>query len=82
MKVICINTQNLPEGAILEEDREYKVVKEFVNSYDEKTYILYNHINEGITRLGMRWIGYKASRFHILENTPQYQNQKEELILN
>jgi hypothetical protein len=61
--VVCINDKNLPEGAVVVKGREYIVIKEFMNNYDQRVYIIEGIVNEGITKMGLRWIGYDASRF-------------------
>jgi hypothetical protein len=67
-KVVCINDKKLPQGAELTEGKEYEVVDEFVNSWDQKVYILKNTINGGITSKGMRWYGFDAIRFADLDS--------------
>ena len=62
-QVVCINDSRLPEGAQVIKGREYNVVEEFVNNYDQRVYIIEGIANEGITKMGLRWIGYDASRF-------------------
>ena len=62
-EVICINDKNMPEGAVVVKGREYTVIEEFVNNYDQRVYIIGGIINEGTTKMGLRWIGYDASRF-------------------
>jgi hypothetical protein len=62
-EVICINDKNMPEGAAVVKGREYVVIEEFINNYDQRVYIIEGIINEGTTKMGLRWIGYDASRF-------------------
>ena len=62
-QVVCINDSRLPEGAQVIKGREYTVVDEFVNNYDQQAYIIEGIANEGTTKMGLRWIGYDASRF-------------------
>jgi hypothetical protein len=62
-EVICINDKNMPEGAAVVKGREYIVIEEFVNNYDQRVYIIEGIVNEGTTKMGLRWIGYDASRF-------------------
>jgi len=62
-EVVCINDKNLPEGAAIVKGREYIVIEEFVNNYDQRVYIIEGIANEGTTKMGLRWIGYDASRF-------------------
>lgn len=67
MLVTCINDKNLPEGAHLEEGAEYTVVKDFINSYGQRTYLLKEVPNGGRTSKGLRWWGYDAVRFRKTE---------------
>ena len=62
-QVVCINDSRLPEGAQVIKGREYNVVDEFVNNYDQRVYIIEGIANEGTTKMGLRWIGYDANRF-------------------
>jgi hypothetical protein len=62
-QVVCINDSRLPEGAQVIKGREYTVVDEFVNNYDQRVYIIEGIANEGTTKMGLRWIGYDATRF-------------------
>jgi len=62
-QVVCINDSRLPEGAQVVKGREYTVVDEFVNNYDQRVYIIEGIANEGTTKMGLRWIGYDANRF-------------------
>jgi len=62
-QVVCINDSRLPEGAQVIKGREYNVVEEFVNNYDQRVYIIEGIANEGTTKMGLRWIGYDANRF-------------------
>jgi hypothetical protein len=66
-EVVCINDKNLPEGAAIVKGREYNVIEEFVNNYDQRVYIIEGIVNEGTTRMGLRWIGYDANRFADLD---------------
>ena len=66
-KVVCINDRKLPEGAEVVNGREYKVVEEFINNYEQRVFIIEGIKNEGTTKMGLRWIGYDASRFANLE---------------
>jgi hypothetical protein len=70
-KVVCINDKNLPSGAVLQKGQEYKIEQEYVNNYEQRVYILYGMINEGTTKMGLRWIGYDAARFADPETAQQ-----------
>ncbi len=48
-EVVCINDKNLPEGAAVVKGREYNVVEEFINNYDQRVYIIEGIVNEGTT---------------------------------
>jgi len=65
--VICTNDTNLPEGAYVMFDMEYEVEQEYINALDQRVYIIKGAINEGTTKLGMRWVGYRADRFRDVE---------------
>jgi hypothetical protein len=67
-KVICTNDQNLPPGANIVERKEYEVEHEYLNSLDQRVYIIKDAINEGTTKWGMRWVGYDAVRFSTQES--------------
>ena len=62
-QVVCINDKNMPEGAAVVKGREYNVVEEFVNNYDQRVYIIEGIANDGTTKMGLRWVGYDAARF-------------------
>ena len=66
-KVICINDQNLPDGAYVMFDMEYVVEKEYINALDQRVYVIKGAVNEGTTKWGMRWMGYRADRFREVE---------------
>ena len=66
-KVVCINDRKLTAGAEVVEGKEYEVIEEFLNNYDQQTYVLQGITNGGMTKLGLRWYGYDANRFADLE---------------
>ena len=66
-KVVCINDRKLPEGAEIVNGKEYEVLKEFLNNYDQRVFIIEGISNEGTTKMGLRWIGYDANRFADLD---------------
>ena len=66
-KVICVDDTNLPEGAYVMFDMEYEVEHEYINALDQRVYIIKGAVNEGTTKMGMRWIGYRADRFREVE---------------
>ena len=61
--VVCINDKNQPQGACVVEGTEYKVESEYHNALDQRVYIIKGIKNIGTTKMGMRWIGYNATRF-------------------
>lgn len=65
--VVCVDNTNLPQGAKLIQDKEYQVESEFVNSLDQKVFIIKGINNKGRTKLGMDWYGFKAERFRDVE---------------
>ena len=46
-KVICINDKQLPPGAEIQEGKEYTVRESFVNSFDQRAYVLIGVRNLG-----------------------------------
>ena len=66
--VTCVNDKNQPLGANVVEGQEYEVEHEYLNSLDQRVYIIKCAINEGTTKWGMRWIGYNANRFSTQES--------------
>ena len=68
MRVICINDKKQPEGGELVEGKEYEVEETFVNNFDQKVFIIAGINNYGMTKLGLRWYGYDATRFADADN--------------
>ena len=66
--VVCKDDTNLPQGAYVVFNEEYEVEEEFINALDQRVYMLKNAVNEGITKLGMKWRGYRADRFRVVES--------------
>lgn len=62
-QVVCVDDKNLALGAKVIEGDVYEVESDFLNSYEERVYLLKGCVNQGFTKFGMKWIGYKASRF-------------------
>jgi len=78
-KVICINDKNQPSGAKVVEGKEYEVIDEYQNFFDQKVYLLNNIPNQGRTKWGLSWVGYDASRFKDTSNSEeQYRTVIEE----
>ena len=67
-KVVCINDKNLPQGAEVVKGREYYVVDEFVNNFEQRVFIISGITNKGTTRLGLNWLGYCSTRFADLDD--------------
>ena len=67
-KVTCINDKKLPEGANVVNGREYYIIDEFINAFEQRAYIVSGVNNEGMTKNGLRWKGYCASRFADLDS--------------
>jgi len=83
MEVLCINDDKLPPGAELKEGNTYSVVSEFNNNFEQKVYIIKGVTNEGRTKFGLPWIGYRADRFiPLTEQSISLKKKKQEPILN
>lgn len=67
-KVVCINDKNLPQGAEVVNGREYYVVDEFVNNFEQRVFIISGIANKGTTTLGLNWLGYCSTRFADLDD--------------
>ena len=67
-KVVCINDKNLPQGAEVVNGKEYYVVDEFVNNFEQRVFIISGIANKGTTTLGLVWLGYCSSRFADLDD--------------
>lgn len=68
-KVICINDKNLPRGASVKEGQQYYVEEEYSNFLDQQVYIIKGVPNKGTTKWGVKWIGYDATRFQVVEDS-------------
>ena len=66
--VICSNDKNQPLGANVVEGNEYEVQEEYINPLDQRVYIVVGLNNSGVTKMGMKWYGYKAERFKSTED--------------
>lgn len=83
MEVLCINDDKLPLGAELKEGKTYSVISEFSNNFDQKVYIIKGVINEGRTKFGLPWVGYRADRFiPLTQQSISVKKKKQEPILN
>lgn len=83
MEVLCINDDKLPLGAELKEGKTYSVMSEFSNNFDQKVYIIKGVINEGRTKFGLPWVGYRADRFiPLTQQSISVKKKKQEPILN
>lgn len=79
MKKVCIDDQRLPEGASLKAGHTYTVLEEFINDHDQRVYLIEGAVNGGMTKLGMRWYGYRADRFADPEEDVHLETKFEEL---
>ena len=79
-KLTCINDRNLPEGANVVNGREYYILDEFINGYEQRTYIVSGVNNKGTTKNGLRWLGYCATRFADLESLSLKGAMEEEKV--
>jgi len=79
-KVVCINDKNLPQGAEVVNGREYHVVNEFVNNFDQRVFIISGISNKGTTKHGLNWLGYCSTRFAYLDDiTIEYEWEAENI---
>lgn len=76
-QVVCIDDKKLLLGGNVIEGQLYEVLSEFPNSYDERVYTIKGCVNEGFSKFGMKWVGYKASRF--TDVTVDVAKEEEEL---
>lgn len=79
-KLTCINDRNLPEGANVVNGREYYILDEFINGWEQRTYIVSGVNNKGTTKNGLRWLGYCATRFADLESLSLEGAMEEEKV--
>ena len=70
-KVVCINDKQLPAGAEVIEGEIYVVREAFVNSCDQRAYMLVGVRNLGRTKYGLPWQGYNAERFETVEGVKE-----------
>ena len=83
MEVLCINADKLPPGAEIKEGNTYSVMSEFNNNFDQKVYIIKGVTNEGRTKFGLPWLGYRADRFvPLTKQSISVKKKKQEPILN
>lgn len=80
-RVVCINDKKLPEGAVVVEGKEYNVVKEFMNQFGQRAYLIEGIRNEGHTPRGLHWYGFASERFASLEGT-EVKNKEYAFALN
>jgi hypothetical protein len=74
-KVVCINDKQLPAGAEVKEGEIYVVRESFINSFDQRAYMLNGVRNLGRTKYGLPWQGYNAQRFEIIEGVKESQEE-------
>ena len=66
----------LPPGAQITEGEEYIVRESFINSFDQRAYMIIGIRNLGRTKYGLPWQGYNAQRF---EEINPIEETKEEV---
>jgi len=82
MQVVCINDTKQPIGGQVVRGQEYEVLREFINNFDQKVYIIVGVANEGRTSMGLPWLGYNANRFadlQALQHTHDYAHSELQL---
>ena len=79
-KLTCINDKKLPEGANVVNGREYYIIQEFINGFEQRAYIVSGVNNKGTTKNGLRWLGYCATRFADLESLSLEGAMEEEKV--
>jgi hypothetical protein len=79
-KLTCINDRNLPEGANVVNGREYYILDEFINGFEQRAYIVSGVNNKGTTKNGLRWLGYCATRFADLDSLSLEGAMEEEKV--
>jgi hypothetical protein len=77
MIVFCIDDKGLPPGANVHEGTEYEVLDQYKNMLDQVVYIIKGVNNEGRTRLGMQWKGYRSERFVQVETEKIFEEESE-----
>ena len=70
-KVVCINDKQLPAGAEVIEGEIYVVREAFLNTFDQRAYMLVGVRNLGRTKYGLPWQGYNAERFETVEGVKE-----------
>lgn len=81
MIVLCINDNRLPPGANVQEGKEYEVMEQYNNMLDQVVYVIKGVNNQGRTKLGMEWRGYRAERFVPIQ-TEKIFKQESEFLYN
>lgn len=76
MEVICVDDSNQPIGGELVKGNKYLVDKDYINLYDQRTFIIKGINNEGTTKMGVIWKGYKSERFEIINNKSELQKEE------
>ena len=77
-KVICINDKQLPPGAEIKEGEEYTVRESFINSFDQRAYVLTGIRNLGRTQYGLPWQGYNAQRFDDIDKVEEINKEVDQ----
>ena len=79
-RVICINDKQLPAGAEIKEGKEYTVRDSFINSFDQRAYMLIGVRNLGRTKYGLPWEGYNSKRFEEMELIEETKHHSESAL--
>ena len=74
-KVVCINDKQLPIGAEVAEGQIYTVRKTFINGFDQIVYLIVGVRNNGRTKYGLPWYGYRSDRFDVIEDVKKEQKE-------
>ena len=80
-RAICTDASKQPPGGELEEGLTYMIERKFINSFDQIVYIVSGISNEGRTKHGLPWIGYRSDRVLPLEDV-SVEDKNYNYILN
>jgi hypothetical protein len=65
-EVRCLDDSNQPLGGELVKGKKYLVFEDYINMYDQRTFMIKGINNQGRTKMGVVWKGYKSERFEII----------------
>ena len=80
-RVICIDDKKLPPGAEIKEGEEYIVRESFINSFDQRAYVLIGIRNLGRTKYGLPWQGYNSQRFEDITLVEHFTEEAIESVI-